>query len=140
MTAQFGPSDDIATCLDLRRRVFIEEQGVSVEDERDGRDAQAHHFLARLDGRAVGTARILISGDTGKIGRVCVLPEARGKGLGAGLILACLDHLRKLEGLRRAQLGAQIQALDFYAALGFAPYGDVFDDAGIPHLMMGRTL
>jgi len=140
MSAQIGPSGDIATCLALRRTVFIEEQGVSPEDERDGLDDVALHFLARLDGRAVGTARILISGDTGKIGRVCVLRELRGHGLGAGLIRACLDHLRGMEGVHRARLGAQLQALDFYEHLGFVAHGDVFDDAGIPHRMMDLVL
>lgn len=140
MIPQIGPTDDIATCLALRRTVFIEEQGVSPGDERDNLDDAALHFLARLDGRAVGTARVLIKGDTGKIGRVCVLREMRGRGLGAGLIRACLDQLRGTEGVRRARLGAQLHALDFYERLGFVAHGAVFDDAGIPHRMMDRTL
>lgn len=140
MNPQIGQTDDIATCLALRRTVFIEEQGVSPDDERDGLDAAALHFLARLDGHAVGTARVLIKGDTAKIGRVCVLPGMRGRGLGAGLIRACLDHLRGMEGIRRARLDAQIHALAFYARLGFVAHGAVFDDAGIPHRMMERVL
>ncbi|WP_101067534.1 GNAT family N-acetyltransferase [Roseovarius salinarum] len=140
MTVAIGPTHDIDACLALRRRVFIEEQGVSPDEERDGRDDAAHHLLATLDGRPVGCARILIKGDTGKIGRVCVLPEHRGTGLGAALIRACLDHLRKLGGVSRAALGAQTHALAFYENLGFTAHGPVFDDAGIPHRAMERAL
>ena len=70
---------DIATCRALRRTVFIEEQGVSEADEIDDLDGEAIHLLATVAGRPVGRARLLIEGDTGKIGRVCVLAEARGK-------------------------------------------------------------
>lgn len=124
---------DIATCLDLRRRVFIEEQGVPLADEIDGRDGQATHLLARLDGRAVGTARLLEEGDTGKIGRVCVLEEARGRGLGAALIRAAVAEFGRRPAIRRVKLGAQTHALGFYARLGFAACGPEYIDAGIPH-------
>ena len=48
MSLQIGLTDDIATCQSLRYRVFVEEQGVSLADEQDGRDAEALHMLARL--------------------------------------------------------------------------------------------
>ena len=133
MKIEIGPSDDLETCLALRHEVFVGEQGVTPAEEQDGRDGEAHHILAHVDGVPMGTARILIEGDTGKIGRVCVLPPARGTGLGARLIEACLDLLRDLPGVRRAKLGAQTHALGFYERLGFAAFGPVYDDAGIPH-------
>jgi ElaA protein len=135
-----APSRDIATCRMLRRRVFIEEQGVSEADELDDLDDEAIHLLAHLDGRAVGSARLLLRGDTGKIGRVCVLAEARGQGLGAALIRAALDEFRRHPGLTQAKLGAQTHALGFYEALGFVAIGPVYDDAGIPHRDMVRGL
>lgn len=131
---------DLAACLALRRAVFIDEQGVSEADEIDGRDAGALHLLALSGGRPVGTARILIDGPTGKIGRVCVLPEARGTGLGAGLIHAALDRLGAMPGVTRAKLGAQVHALAFYERLGFRAVGPVYDDAGIAHRDMIRDL
>src|SRR6056297_2015082 len=88
MTPDIGPTDDIAACLALRAAVFIREQGVSLAEEQDGLDDQASHILARHDGHAVGCARILYKGDIAKIGRVCVLPQMRGTGLGAGLFRA----------------------------------------------------
>lgn len=131
---------DIITCQHLRRVVFIEEQGVSEADEVDGLDGTAIHLLA-LDGDTpVGTARLLLKGGVGKIGRVCVLPQARGTGLGAALIRAALDVLRDQPGVTEAYLGSQSHATGFYEKLGFALEGDEFLDAGIPHRHMRRAL
>lgn len=132
-------TDDIALCQSLRRIVFTEEQGVSTADELDGLDPEAVHFLAELDGKPVGTARILIKGDTAKIGRVCVLKDARGTRQGLALMQACIAWARE-EGLQRALLGAQLDALGFYEKLGFVAFGGVFDDAGIDHRNMELLL
>ena len=132
-------TDDLETVLAIRRVVFIEEQGVSFEDEVDGRDPDAIHLLAKLDGRPVGTARLLLSGSKGKIGRVAVLKEARGHGLGQALVLFAADELKR-RGASRAVLGAQTHALGFYEALGFTAHGPEFMDAGIPHREMARDL
>lgn len=133
-------TDDVAACHALRRVVFIEEQGVSEADEVDGRDGEALHVLASLDGVPLGCARILVSGDTAKIGRVCVLKEARGTGLGAAIIFTCLDVARRQPALTRAKLGSQTHALAFYEKLGFTAFGPIYDDAGIPHRDMERAL
>jgi predicted GNAT family N-acyltransferase len=133
VTLAIGVTSDIATCRALRRTVFIEEQGVSEADEVDDLDDQAIHLLATQDGRSVGSARLLTYGDIGKVGRVCVLPEARGRGLGAALMQAAVAQFRTMPGIKRVKLGAQLQALAFYERLGFTPYGDVFLDAGIEH-------
>lgn len=131
---------DYAPCIALRRKVFIEEQGIAEPDEIDDLDEQAIHLLAIVDGQPVGTARLLVDGDLGKIGRICVLPDQRGAGLGAALVQAGMDHLRQIPGVRRAKLGAQDHAIGFYAKLGFNPVGPFYDDAGIPHQDMERLL
>lgn len=131
---------DIATCQHLRRVVFIDEQGVSEADEVDGLDDGAIHLLA-LDGETpVGTARLLVKGAAAKIGRVCVLPEARGTGLGAALIVKALEVLRAEPGVTEAYLGSQSHATGFYEKLGFVVEGAEFLDAGIPHRHMRRAL
>ena len=127
---------DIATCRALRRTVFIEEQGVSEADEVDDKDDEAIHLLARLNGRPVGSARLLVLGDTGKIGRVCVLADQRGTGLGAALMRAAVERFRQVPGVKTVKLGAQTHALGFYERLGFTAHGPEFDDAGIPHREM----
>ncbi|MBY6154701.1 GNAT family N-acetyltransferase [Vannielia litorea] len=124
----------------VRIAVFVKEQGVPAKLENDALDAGARHLLATRDGRPVGTARVMHEGKTGKIGRVCVLKELRGTGLGLALMQAALDKLRGMGGIERVQLGAQTSALPFYTRLGFAPFGEVFDSVGIPHVMMERAL
>jgi predicted GNAT family N-acyltransferase len=131
---------DIATCRALRRIVFIEEQGVPEADEVDDLDDQAIHLLAADAGNPVGTARLLTLGHIGKIGRVCVLPEARGTGLGAALIRASVAYFRTQPGIETVKLGAQKSAIGFYIKLGFAPIGAEYMDAGIPHQDMVLTL
>lgn len=130
---------DFAACLAIRRKVFVEEQSVPEDLECDAADATAVHLLATLDGRPVGTARLLIDGPEGKIGRVAILPDCRGTGAGAALMRAALDELRA-RGVTTARLGAQTHALGFYEKLGFTAYGPIYDDAGIPHRDMSRLL
>ena len=120
--------------------MFMEEQGVSLADEIDGRDEEALHVLATMDGEPLGCARILIADDVAAIGRVCVLKDARGTGLGAAIIMACLEIARQQPSLTRAKLGAQTHAMAFYEKLGFVAFGPVYDDAGIPHRDMERAL
>ena len=132
--------EDYAPCIALRRAIFIEEQGIAEADEIDDLDDQAVHLLATIDDQPVGTARLLIDGDLGKIGRICVLPAQRGTGLGAALVEASMGYLRALPGVARAKLGAQDHAIGFYAKLGFEPVGPFYDDAGIPHQDMIRSL
>lgn len=123
---------DQDTCRALRRQVFIQEQNVSEAEEWDGLDATALHLLAWDGARPVGTARLLIAGDSAKIGRVCVLSDMRGRGIGAQVMRAAIEVLRE-RGLRRAKLASQTHALAFYEKLGFVAYGPEYPDAGIPH-------
>ncbi len=133
MTLVIAETRDIALCRTLRRVVFIDEQGVSEADELDDKDEEAVHLLAREGSLALGSARLLVEGDTGKIGRVCVLQQGRGRGIGAALIRAGVAHFRHRGDLAQVKLGAQTHALGFYEALGFQAVGEVYDDAGIPH-------
>ncbi len=140
MTLAIAQTRDIAACRALRRAVFIEEQGVSEADEVDDLDDVAVHLLATRDGQPVGTARLLVHGDTVKVGRVCVLAEARGLGLGAALMQAAAEVARGLPGVTQAKLGAQVHALGFYERLGYVAYGPEFLDAGIAHRDMVLVL
>jgi predicted GNAT family N-acyltransferase len=133
MSLQISETRDIAACRALRRVVFIEEQGVSEAIEVDTEDEAAIHLLAELDGAQVGSARLLLRGDHAKIGRVCVLASARGRGIGAALIRAAVERLRQIEGVAAVKLGAQTHALGFYQALGFEAFGPEYQDAGIAH-------
>ncbi len=140
MTVHIGRTDDLATCRWLRRVVFIQEQGVSEADEVDDLDGTAIHLLAVEAGRPVGTARLMVLEDTGKIGRVCVLKDRRGLGLGAALVRAGVAEFRAMPGIARVKLGAQVVAVGFYQRLGFEAVGPVYLDAGIAHRDMVMVL
>jgi ElaA protein len=140
MTRWIAKTCDLETCLLLRRKVFIDEQNVPEDEEIDAYDETAIHLLAFEGDTPVGTARIVVQGSVGKIGRVCVLKEHRDTGLGSDLINAALDQMRGLPDVTIARLGAQTHALGFYERLGFAAFGDEYMDAGIPHFDMERAL
>lgn len=140
MTPVIAPTRDIATCRALRRAVFIEEQGVPEAEELDDLDDRALHLLALRDGRPVGSARLLVLGEVVKVGRVCVLADQRGQGLGTALMRAAVDLARGVPGVVRVKLGAQTHALGFYERLGFVAFGPGFLDAGIPHRDMVLVL
>jgi predicted GNAT family N-acyltransferase len=123
----------------LRRRVFIEEQHVPEEIELDLDDARALHALALEGERAVGCGRMLAHGDHVKIGRMAVLAERRGAGVGRRVLQFLVECARQ-RGNRRAMLDAQLHAEGFYLKLGFTPVGEVFEEAGIMHRKMERSL
>ncbi len=133
MSLIISETRDIALCRQLRRTVFIVEQGVAEADEVDDQDDAAIHLLAELDGTAVGSARLLVKADQGKIGRVCVLAPVRGAGIGAALIRAAVGRFQDMPEIATVKLGAQTHALGFYAALGFEGVGPEYLDAGILH-------
>jgi len=125
--------------FDIRRRVFQDEQGVSADEEFDSDDDLATHVLATVDDIAVGTARIVFHPDYAKIGRMAVLKEWRRHGVGRALLNALLG-IAGTHGAKNLVLHAQIHALPFYAASGFGVVGEEFEEAGIPHRRMERTL
>lgn len=139
MSVTVSLSDDLAQVLAIRRIVFIEGQNVPEDREVDGMDGDALHLLLKKDGVPIGTARLMLDGDTGKIGRVAVLKDHRGSGFGVLLIEKSIDVLRA-RGMRRAKLGAQTHAIGFYEKLGFTAFGPEFMDAGIPHRDMVADL
>ena len=127
-------------CYDIRKAVFVEEQAVPLELEMDEYDDTATHFLLRdAAGAPLATARLLDKHGLAKIGRVAVLKEARGRGLGLMLMQFVLEEARK-RGFTEAVLDSQTYAIPFYERLGFTAEGDEFEDAGIPHFLMRRKL
>jgi predicted GNAT family N-acyltransferase len=121
----------------VRRAVFIDEQRIAENLEWDEVDAACVHALAE-EGAAVpiGCGRLL---PDGHIGRMAVLASWRGRGVGDALLRALIEAARA-RGHARAILNAQVQAIPFYARHGFAPQGPAFDEAGIPHQVMTRSL
>jgi predicted GNAT family N-acyltransferase len=133
-------SAPLAGALALRERVFCDEQGVP-RPEGDERDADALHLVA-LAGpgeQVVGTLRLLLDGASVKIGRVAVARERRREGIALRMLELALARASEL-GCTRAVLSAQTRATEVYRRAGFAVETDVYMEAGIEHVRMGRTL
>jgi predicted GNAT family N-acyltransferase len=124
----------------LRRRVFVEEQGVPVELERDEHDDDAFHAVALSGGRVVGTGRLVLQpGRLGRIGRMAVEPSARGARVGEKLLAALEERARELR-LAQVELHAQCYVEPFYARAGYTRAGEPFVEAGIDHVVMRKRL
>jgi predicted GNAT family N-acyltransferase len=131
---------DLAAALELRRRVFCEEQGVPEELERDGLDAAAIHLVSvEPSGAVVATCRLIRRGRAMALQRMAVDRAARGRGLGARLLDAA--HAEAVAaGAGEVELHAQVAVRDFYARAGYEPEGAEFEEAGIAHVVMRRAV
>ncbi|HEY7741179.1 MAG TPA: GNAT family N-acetyltransferase [Steroidobacteraceae bacterium] len=121
---------------EIRRAVFIDEQQVAESEEWDDDDPVSVHALATLNREPVGTGRL---NPAGKIGRIAVVAGMRGRGIGATILRLLLQEAHR-RGLREPYLHAQLQAVPFYEKFGFTSEGEVFDEAGIPHVRMKHAL
>ena len=125
--------EDVADLRRIREPVFIDEQSVPADMEWDELDETSVHVLARLaDGSPIGTARLT---PLPTIGRMAVLREWRGKGVGAALMRHLIDHAKSM-GYPALELHAQTHAIGFYEQFGFTTFGPEYDEAGIPHRSM----
>ena len=135
--------DDVPGAIAVREQVFCREQGVPREEEIDGLDDSAEHLVALApqgDGeRVIATARLLVSGERAKIGRVAVERDWRRRGIAARMLRLAIRRARE-RGCRRARLAAQLDAVALYEQAGFAVESDEFEEAGIPHVWMGREI
>ncbi len=126
---------EILDHFSIRGRVFINEQNVPWEEEYDHNDYTATLFNAYDDEKVVGAARLY----AGKIGRIAVLSDYRGQGIGSSLVERC-EKAAVEQGFTKVKLAAQLESIPFYEKLGYAFYGDIFLDAGIPHRNMKKLL
>ncbi|MFZ6780534.1 GNAT family N-acetyltransferase [Undibacterium sp. Ji83W] len=117
----------------IRYAVFVIEQKIPAELEWDAADAQCVHAVAYdANGKAVGTGRLL---PDAHIGRMAVLTTARGLGVGAKILRALMAEAQA-RGEPAVRLNAQQSAENFYLKEGFARDGEIFEEAGIPHVSM----
>lgn len=134
------PADYLVDFKDLRQvrePVFVTEQKVPLELEWDELDPKCRHVIARdSEHRPIGTGRLT---PEHKIGRMAVLQEWRGRGVGEALLLALIEQARAV-GLRKVALNSQVDAIGFYEKFGFVAEGPRFEEAGIQHQSMRLTL
>jgi predicted GNAT family N-acyltransferase len=130
---------ELPLLLALRHAVFCDEQGVPEELEHDAEDASAIHLVIEDGGAVVGTCRLLRRGDVIRLGRMAVVRDRRGEGLGA-LLLARAHEVAGEEGAAAVELHAQVSVRGFYERAGYAAEGGEFPEAGIAHVAMRRAL
>jgi predicted GNAT family N-acyltransferase len=117
----------------LRRAVFIDEQKVPEEEEFDADDLTAMHVVAIADGEVCGTLRVIRNEEHIKIGRVVVARSGRGRGVASAMIAYAMA---RQPASSKFYLTAQTDKTALYEKFGFIAFGDVFNDAGMPHIAM----
>ena len=125
----------------IRTEVFIDEQKIPKEMEWDAADHDCMHAVAfnRL-GLPLSTGRLLQHAPgVARIGRMASVQAVRGNGVGRQVLDALMQAARR-RGDTEVLLHAQTSAAAFYARAGFTPTGPVFEEAGIAHVEMTRTL
>lgn len=134
---------EMADAMSVRKIVFIEEQEVPEDleiDEHDTPGSGTIHFVAYRGEEPVGASRLRpYAPGVGKVERVAVNKTERGTGLGRQIMLA-MEESAKKHGFHTLKLNAQTHAQRFYEKLGYEPHGDVFDEAGIEHIAMVKSL
>lgn len=130
--------EELKAALEIRKEVFVEEQGVAAENEYDEFDTlhgPCQHVLVYHGGKPVGTGRVRVIDDYGKLERICVLKPYRKLGVGK-VIMAALEKVALKQGVSRVKIHGQTQAEGFYKKLGYQRVSDVFMEEGIPHVVM----
>ena len=120
--------------LQVRFDVFVNEQRIPAEEEVDALDPVCLHAVIELDGQAVATGRLC---PDGRVGRMAVLKNYRGQGLGKEILIALVLAAAQ-RGLSQTYLHGQAQAIPFYEKFGFVAEGPEFHEAGIAHRLMRR--
>ncbi|HWL26208.1 MAG TPA: GNAT family N-acetyltransferase [Ureibacillus sp.] len=134
--------EELNQAFEIRKEVFVKEQGVPLSDEfdeYDHLDGRCEHLLVYYNDQAVGTSRIRTVDEYGKLERICLLKDFRSLGLGKVIVLA-LEEIAKEQGLSKVKLHGQTHAEGFYQNLGYQTASAVFMEDGIPHVLMTKSL
>ena len=133
-------AEELKAAFEVRKQVFVEEQGIAEELELDGHDGEALHIVVQNGERTIGTTRVLFPAPgQAKIERMAVLKPYRHQGIGSGII-SFLDEELKSRQVEQMVLHAQYPAVNFYKSCGFEESGPPFWEAGIKHIKMARQL
>lgn len=128
-------TDDLTDAFTIRKKVFIEEQGVPEEIELDSIDQTSEHIVIYDEDRPIGTGRLLEEDGLTLIGRVAVLKDDRSQKIGS-IVVNQLRAKAFENGATEVHLHAQRAVQGFYEKLGFEAYGEEFEEAGILHISM----
>lgn len=134
--------EDLSAAFHIRKAVFVEEQGVPLEDEFDEfdrLDGNCQHILVYYNEKPVGTGRVRVVDSLGKLERICILESYRKFGLGK-VIIRALEEIAEGMGVSQVKLHGQTHAEGFYQKFGYQTSSDIFMEDGIPHILMIKNL
>ncbi|MGG1679447.1 GNAT family N-acetyltransferase [Neobacillus sp. NRS-1170] len=134
--------EDLRAAFEIRKQVFVKEQGVPLEDEFDQFDTLnglCEHILVHYNEQPVGTGRIRFMDGVGKMERICILEPYRKLGFGK-IIIKELEEIAEVRGASQVKLHGQTHAEGFYKKLGFRTSSTIFIEDGIPHILMLKKL
>jgi len=143
LVTQICEAEELHKAFEIRREVFVEEQGVPLEAEFDLFDdlanPKAAHVLVYYQGEPGAAGRLRLLEDWAKPERICVRAPLRQYGLGSVLVRS-LENLAMEYGFKQTRIHAQVQARSFYEKLGYKQVSEEFMEDGIPHIVMERKL
>ncbi len=127
--------------VEIRMQVFVKEQGFSKDLELDENEQKSTHLVGFLDGHFAATSRFFYDENHKAylISRIAVMKEHRGNGLGAEIVKAAEEEIRKLGG-KRTVIHAQLRVKEFYESLGYCAFGEIDIEEGVEHIMMQKNL
>ena len=134
--------NDLMKAFHIRKEVFVEEQGVPLEDEFDEYDnlyGQCEHVLVYYNEQSVGTGRVRFVEHFAKLERICILKPYRKFGIGK-IIIKALEEIAEKNGVTKIKLHGQTHAEGFYKKLGYQTSSNMFMEDGIPHILMVKDL
>ncbi|VEF48668.1 GCN5-like N-acetyltransferase [Bacillus freudenreichii] len=136
---QAGTDEQMQDAFNIRKKVFVGEQQVPIEIEIDEHEDNSAHFVLYDEEKPAGAGRFRILDGKGKVERICILPEYRGKGAGIQIMLDIEEYAKSLP-VKELVLNSQSYAVPFYEKLGYSVVSDEFLDAGIPHRKMIKKI
>jgi len=141
LTCRFiSSTEELEEAFNIRRRVFVEQQGIPEEIELDEYDRVARHIIVKDGDKAIATARVQFpEKGIAKIERMAVLKEFRRRGIGSNIILFLSEEFKERK-VEQVVLHAQYAVVDFYRSCGFKETGEPFIEAGIRHIKMEKHL
>lgn len=138
MTMDFKEFGVLPREAEIRREVFVEEQGF--REEFDQTDQRAAHLVLFISGQAAATCRYIEKEEGGfLVGRIAVRKPFRKRGLGAELLKEAERRIAA-KGGKRLLVHAQTQARGFYEKQGFSPFGEEDEEEGCPHVWMKKEI
>jgi predicted GNAT family N-acyltransferase len=139
---EFAPhgSPRYREAVELRRRVLRLPLGRDYSAEELAAEAPHRHLVGLKDNVVIACLMLTAEPDgTVRIRAVAVAPEQRGQGIGRALSDYAEAQLR-LAHTPKLKLHARLTAVGFYETLGYRAEGKPFDENGLPHILMRKTL